>query len=315
MAQVPVSPPDTGPGFGVVLARMRKLYAAAQPDAKFLKKMKATNGASLLRHVQRVPASRREGRIDMASNATSCDGSTRSTVSGASGDDERDDALLEARANGRCPDCNADVIYIRREASKVCTACGLSFGYQEDSIHSMPRDGFSTSTSYMYKRANHFRDWINRSQAKESTTIDPEVLHAVIKELRKERIRDFSKVDSTKVRRILKKLDLQKYYNHKEQITSLVSGRTPLRMTPVQEQKLLEMFEAIQDPFQKHCPPDRTNMLSYAYLIYKFAELCTYDELLPYFSMLKSRDKIWIQDRVWAKICAENNWEFIRSLA
>jgi hypothetical protein len=29
---------------------------------------------------------------------------------------------------------------------------------------------------------------------------------------------------------------------------------------------------------------------------------------------LKSREKVWEQDKIWAKICAELNWQFIPSL-
>jgi hypothetical protein len=29
---------------------------------------------------------------------------------------------------------------------------------------------------------------------------------------------------------------------------------------------------------------------------------------------LKNRDKLYIQDKIWQKICADLSWEFIRSI-
>lgn len=73
------------------------------------------------------------------------------------------------------------------------------------------------------------------------------------------------------------------------------------------------MFQAIQAPFEKHCPPDRKNFLSYSYCLYKFCELLRMDEYLNHFSLLKGRDKLYRQDEIFRKICQELNWQFIRA--
>ena len=39
------------------------------------------------------------------------------------------------------------------------------------------------------------------------------------------------------------------------------------------EEKLKLMFREIQAPFTKHCPKERKNFLSYAYVLYKFLEI------------------------------------------
>lgn len=33
------------------------------------------------------------------------------------------------------------------------------------------------------------------------------------------------------------------------------------------------MFAEIQEPFERNCPPNRKNFLSYGYTLYKFCEL------------------------------------------
>ena len=80
------------------------------------------------------------------------------------------------------------------------------------------------------------------------------------------------------------------------------------------EEELRRMFKEIQIPFHKFCPPERKNFLSYSYVLHKFCELLEYDYLLPYFPLLKSREKLHAQDIIWEKICKDLNWEFIPSL-
>ena len=70
----------------------------------------------------------------------------------------------------------------------------------------------------------------------------------------------------------------------------------------------------IQVPFQKFCPKDRKNFLSYAYVLHKFVQLLDLDEYLDCFILLKSREKLHQQDLIWAKICKYLKWEFIPSV-
>ena len=73
------------------------------------------------------------------------------------------------------------------------------------------------------------------------------------------------------------------------------------------------MFDAIQGPFKKHCPPDRKNFLSYSYCLHKFCELLGYDNFLQYFMLLKGVEKLRKQDAIFSNICEELDWQFIPS--
>ena len=44
------------------------------------------------------------------------------------------------------------------------------------------------------------------------------------------------------------------------------------------EEELRRMFTEIQIPFQKFCPKDRKNFLSYSYVLHKFVQLLDLDE-------------------------------------
>jgi len=166
----------------------------------------------------------------------------------------------------------------------------------------------------MYKRQNHFKTWLKRTQGKETTSVDQEVVDSVRLELKKQRIDDPTAVSHTKVREILKKLRLNKHYNNCVQITSIITGIAPPQMTNEQETALLQMFEVIQEPFQEIIQSEpRQNMLSYSFLIHKFLEIMSWDEYLPYFPLLRSVDKIQYQDWIWRKVCAKVGFEYIKS--
>jgi hypothetical protein len=80
------------------------------------------------------------------------------------------------------------------------------------------------------------------------------------------------------------------------------------------EEKLRFMFKEIQPSFVKHCPSDRNNFLSYSYVLYKFCELLELDEYLRYFPLLKNRDKLYAQDKIWELICKDLRWGYIKSI-
>ena len=74
------------------------------------------------------------------------------------------------------------------------------------------------------------------------------------------------------------------------------------------------MFNQIQEPFDKHCPKNRKNFLSYSYTLHKFFQLLDKNEYLIYFPLLKSREKLFEQDEMWKNICKDLNWKFISSV-
>lgn len=116
------------------------------------------------------------------------------------------------------------------------------------------------------------------------------------------------------MKQILKKLGLTQYYEHSTHIISKISGRPPPVISRDVEEKLRKMFREIQAPFEKHCPKDRINFLSYSYVLHKFCQLLALDEFIKCFPLLKSREKLRQQDKIWEKICYELEWEYIASI-
>ena len=149
-------------------------------------------------------------------------------------------------------------------------------------------------------------------QAKETTQIPDKIISDVKQQIQKERI-SLVNLTNKKTKDILKKLGYNKYYEHIPYIKDKL-GISPPIMNPELEDTLCNLFIDIQAPYAKYCPDNRVNFLNYYYTIYKLCELLNEKEFLPYFPMLKDRDKRIEQDEIWKNICKELNWQFIPTL-
>jgi len=215
-----------------------------------------------------------------------------------------------------CGKCNRYRELINSEAIMVCPGCGDQVEMVMDSDKPSYKDPPNENMYFAYKRSNHFKEQLSHFQAKETTQIPNEVYEAIIVELKKEKKTNLSSLTRAKVRKYLQKyshLGYNKYYENINQIICNLNGIPPLSMPPEVEDQLCNMFQKIQEPFERHCPADRTNFLSYAYVIHKFCQLLGYVEYLPYFNLLKSRDKLHQQDKIWKKICGDLGWKYYSS--
>jgi hypothetical protein len=195
----------------------------------------------------------------------------------------------------------------------VCHECGhqeILLVEQNKPIHRQP----SKDTShYSYKRINHFNEWLSQCQGQESTDISDEIFERILAEIKKEKI-NVARISFNKMKEILKKLKYNKYYEHIYYIIYRINGVPAPKFSQELEEKLRSMFKEIQAPFLRHCPPTRTNFMSYSFTIFKFLQLLDRDEYCKYFHLLKSREKLHQQDQVWKKICEELGWQFIESV-
>ncbi len=121
-------------------------------------------------------------------------------------------------------------------------------------------------------------------------------------------------LSNKKIREYLKKLKLNKYYEHVPHIINRLNGLPPPIMKREIEERLRIMFKEIQGPFMEVCPKSRKNFLSYSYVLHKFVELLELDEYKSCFPLLKSREKLHQQDLIWKNICAKLKWHYIKSI-
>lgn len=240
-----------------------------------------------------------------------------------------------------CPLCHETLMLINSKAIMTCPKCGYAVAYLDATMSSMSYSDDVEFSSFSYKRTyqrahtacqvfyltsciltpliccpagiNHFNEWLQQVQAKENFEISDEVLQQVMDELYRQRVTTVHDITPKKVREVLKTLKLRKAYEHVAQITSRLTGVRPMRIPPEAEETCRLMFIAVQPAFERHCPKDRKNFLSYSYCLYKFFQLLGYDQFLESFSLLKGRDKLVKQDEIFKKICEDLDWSILQT--
>ena len=213
-----------------------------------------------------------------------------------------------------CPTCLGKLILKNVDSLLICEKCGYTDTIIINSEKVSYKDPPRESSYFAYKRINHFNEWLAQFQAKETTDIPEEVYKGIITELKKNIFIKIEELSYKNMREILKKLKFNKYYEHIPHIINMINGKKAPILTRQHEEQLRIMFKEIQTPFMKHCPENRKNFLSYSYVLHKFCELLELDHLLIYFPLLKSREKLQQQDKIWSKICNTLQWEYIPSI-
>lgn len=220
-----------------------------------------------------------------------------------------------------CEDCNAH--YESAEGFLVCPVCGKCIQTLETStdLSFKEMQTYDYRPQFTYNKKTHLEDWIRRFQAKENRSIPQEVLDKVVLEAQKERVKDLGLLTEEKVKKYLKKLDLNDYYDNVIGIINRINGRKPFTLTVEIEDKVKKMFQQIQEPFERHRPAARKNFLSYAYVLNKFFQILGLYEFSKYFPLLKSPDKLRQQDDIFKKIVVDMvqkdksvNWTFYPSI-
>lgn len=211
------------------------------------------------------------------------------------------------------PGCDGERILSQNDGCLVCEKCGIS----ETVLIAQDKPNYKEPTqdsgTYAYKRINHLTEILSQLQAKESTDIPPKVFESIRRELKKRKINK-DDLDIFRLRRILKKLNYRKYYEHVPHILQIINGKEPPNFSRRDEMRIKKMFRDIQKPFTIFCPKNRKNFLNYSYVLHKFCELLDLDEYINYFPLLKNNTKLLQHDRIWKNICKHMKWEFWKSI-
>jgi len=215
-----------------------------------------------------------------------------------------------------CRDCKKEMIVHKQHGIFICTSCGKTIDIAIDSeTNKNPSVTVSENPKYsVYQRKNHFKEWLNQIQAKESTDVPDEVFDLIKIELNKLRFYNLAELEPEIIRKILKKLNLTKYYENSFHIIFRLNNIQPPTLSRDLEEKLLFYFKQIEEPFKIYKNKNRKNILRYSYILYKLCELLELDDFLPCFKLLKNRNKLKEQDVIWECICKHLEWQFIPSI-
>ena len=224
-----------------------------------------------------------------------------------------------------CESCGVQGEIVIDKSNCVCMACGAAMSLVEldspDTLAYKDREMIDTKPQFTYDKRSHLEDWLRRFQAKENRSIPQEILDKVVLEARKERVQNLDLLTEDKVKKYLKKLRLNDYYDNVINIINRINGRPPFLLTTEIEEKIKHMFQQIQEPYEKHKPKNRKNFLSYSYTLHKFFQILGLNEFSKYFPLLKSPEKLRQQDEIFKKVVAEmattdsgTNWVFYPSI-
>lgn len=204
--------------------------------------------------------------------------------------------------NLSCVECN--IKFEVEHSYLVCPQCGIckTTVEQANELSYKEMQEIDYRPQFTYDKRSHLDDWLKRFQAKENRSIPQEVLDKVILETKKERIHDLNTLTEDKIKKYLKKLNLNDYYDNVIGIINRINGRPPFELTPEIENKIQSMFQQIQEPYEKFKPQGRKNFLSYSYTLHKFFQILGLHEFAIYFPLLKSSDKLRQQDYIFKKI-------------
>lgn len=191
--------------------------------------------------------------------------------------------------------------------------CGKFVTYIVDNNKPTNKEPPNEVSYTAYIRLNHFKEILSQFQAKETTQIPEEVINAIRARIKKERIEDMSQITYDKMRDILRKLGLNKYFEHIQYINSLFGIKPPIMNEELHE-TLCVLFIEIQKPWAMHCPANRTNFFNYTYTLYQLCVLLDQTQYLPYIPLLKDLEKQRAQDQIWQQVCNTLGWLYIPSI-
>lgn len=221
-----------------------------------------------------------------------------------------------------CKNCNDSLHSDGGGGGLVCYNCGIVYNCTviSEELSYKEKQEMDHRTQFTYDKRTHLLEWIRRFQSKENKDISQDILDKVILEAHKSKIFDLNKLDEKRVKLYLKKLKLNEYYDNVITIINRINKRPPFVLTSEIENKIMDMFQQMQDPFDKF-KGNRKNMLSYGYILNKYFLMLDLPEFSKYFFLLKSPDKLRQQDEIFkkivdhmAKVDKTTKWVFYPSL-
>lgn len=192
--------------------------------------------------------------------------------------------------------CGKEMWCIEDEGQRVCAECGVIY---ELPFVTSPLDTPRLVKPYLYKRVQHFINWLKRIQAQDTRHIPPQILELVSADH-----------TATEVKKILKKNGFSKYYNFIPSILYKINGQPPPSIPVFLEKQLVDDFKALEISFLLVKNVKRKNMLPYSYVLHKLLQKCNIQQ--KYNLRISSNpNTLAAYDTIWKKVCDLLNWPFL----
>lgn len=240
-----------------------------------------------------------------------------------SAEDDRNETpqkLHSIMTESKC--CKAQV-FQSDDGSLVCKACGIIIAMNASFTHNPMLNlsynrNITPNKVYSYRRLNHLRELIRQITGKTQNNLSRENLEIIKHEVKKNYL-EYEQVTPSYVRKILKKLGMNKYYDQTVSITLTINPKfVPPKISSDYEEKLIIQFVMLEAPFEKIrqiVDSKRKNFLSYRYTFYRLNQLNKRMDLNHNIHLLKSVKLLNKQDKYWKLLMKELNWPYLGTLS
>lgn len=209
-----------------------------------------------------------------------------------------------------CSECGTKLTVDTLKSRYVCENCGYCYFALLDHDKTIyVKHPVIEINSFSYRRYDHFVEWLNKFHNTDKSKVPKKIYDLINKELKKQH-KSYNDLTEENILEILKKTGHTKYNCQSSQILKILNKKKLPTLPAHIQHQMKTMFKQTLQPFTEICPRDRTNFLSYSYVIRKFLEILKQYEYIKYFPLLKSKEKLYQQDLIWKNICHKLKWTF-----
>lgn len=195
-----------------------------------------------------------------------------------------------------CPEC-------AKPMQRICQDCGCFFDTPELVVNDLYN--YRPRPRRVYNRLDHFKEVLGQFQGREGKDIPTEVLDKI-----RDEIDQPLEATSKDIKKVLRKLKLNKYIENTTYILFAITGKQPPYIPREVEDKTIKMFKQIDRAYCSIYKDERKSFLNYNYILYKLLELMRQDEILPRIPILRTRVRLRQHDIIWHQICSELDWTY-----
>lgn len=212
----------------------------------------------------------------------------------------------------QCLQCGDDFVIVEEERALLCMSCGVR-------VETLDTSGQSTSTSYSNmdrnvlllscQRMQKVKEVLKQLSARQKSVVPFNIVLDITKHMMvKLKLKDRSQVRFLHIRETLREMDLANFNDYCAQIYAKIIGCSSVRISPRQEQVIMAMFAAIEDPWNRLKATPNSSFLNVTLVVLTFCKFLGYYELLPYLCLSKTRVSIEAQEDLLRQIFADRGW-------
>ncbi len=229
-----------------------------------------------------------------------------------------------------CVLCGYTELEENTEYTNICYDCGAENILIQNKPTYRDIDRVNITTKYKYDRISHFKDIMNKYQAKQSNNIPDKVFeyirgqlksHGLLGESEESNIK-YSKVKKSHISMFLKEGGFSEHYDDCIYIYCNITRKSPPNISHIEE-KIMDDFKLLIETYNivknsNHWSggggKKRKNFLNSQYVLYQLLRRHKYKCKKEDFNILKTRDRRMEHDEVYMGLCEKLKWTFTTTI-